>query len=157
MEVSGSFMPKAKESVLHQQALLVMGLFTGFALTALVVIMQSPRTFHVAVWPLSAQGYFETLTTTIALVGSVCIFGVLAAMEVAGGIAEIGSGLDKFGYACFLIGLFGLVAVLPLLLLPFTRIGAVTVIASEIILLVVYFSSQSKATSPKPRNSGRRR
>ena len=140
-------MPDARESILHQQALLVMGLFTGFAITSLVVIMQSPATFHVEVWPLSAEGYF--VITTIALVGSVCVFGVLAAMEVAGGLAETGSGLDKFGYACFLIGLFGLVAILPLLLLPFASMGAAIVVACEIILLIVYFSSQSKTTSSK--------
>ncbi len=125
-----------------------MGFFAGFSITALVVIMQSPATFHVAVGFLSAEAYFEMLITLIALVGSVCVFGVLATMEIAGGTAEVGSGLDRFAYACFLIGLFGLVAVLPLLLLAFTALGAGVVLAVELILFIVYFASQSKAPAP---------
>ncbi len=142
-------MPKHEESVIHQQALVVMGFFSGFALTALVVIMQSPASFHVAVGPLSGEEYFEALSTAIAIVGSVCIFGVLAAMEVAGGLAEEGSVVDKFGYTCFLIGLFGFVGVLPLLLVPFTRIGSAILVGLEITLLIIYFASPTTATSSK--------
>jgi len=142
-------MPRAKESVIHQQALVVMGFFSGFAFTALVLIMQSPTAFRVAVGPLSGEEYFEALTTAIAVVGSVCIFGVLAAMEVAAGLAEAASSVDKFGFACFLVGLFGLVCVLPLLLIPFTRIGAAILVGLEIVLLVIYFVSPSDARSKR--------
>ena len=71
--------------------------------------MQSSAILHVGVGPVSGEEYFEALTTVIAIVGSVCIFGVLAAMEVAAGLADEGSVVDKFGLACFLIGPFGLV------------------------------------------------
>jgi len=140
-------MPRAKAGAVHQQALVVMGFFSGFAITGLVLIMQSPAAFHVAVGPISGEEYFEALTTAIAVVGSVCIFGVLAAMEVATGLAEEGSAIDKFGFGCFLIGVFGLVCVLPLLLVPFTRIGSAILVGLEIALLIVYFVSPGKTSS----------
>jgi len=136
-----------RESVLHQQALIVTGFFSGFALTALVVIIQAPTAFHVAVGPLSADEYFQALTTSIAVVASICVFGVLAAMEMAAGLAEEGSAIDKFGFACFLTGLFGLVGVLPLLLLPFSHVGSVILIGLEIILLFVYFASPTRVAA----------
>jgi hypothetical protein len=142
-------MPEEGGSELHQQALVVMGFFTGFSITALVVIMQASRSFHVPLGPLSAGEYFETLISTIALVDVVSVFGILATMEVAGGIAALGSGTDRFGYACFLIGLFGLVAVFPLLLFPFTSAGAAIVLVAEAILLTVYFSAPGAAPPSK--------
>lgn len=142
-------MPKPKESVIHQQALVVMGFFSGFAITALVLTMQSPAVFHVGVGPVSGEEYFEALTTVIAIVGSVCIFGVLAAMEVAAGLADEGSVVDKFGFACFLTGLLGLVGVLPLMLVLFTRVGSAILVCFEIILLIIYFVSPSKARSKR--------
>ncbi len=149
-------MAAAKQSILHQQALLVMGLFAGFSTTVLVVILQSPVDFLVDVGPISGHAYFDTLITLIAAVASVCVFGVLATMELAAGAAEIGSALDKFGYACFLIGLFGVVAVLPLLLVAFTGLGAVLVLILEAILLIVYFTSRVEAPRSEGSEPGRR-
>lgn len=126
-----------------------MGFFTGFAITSLVVIMQSPATFKVAVWPFSAEEYFNALITSIALVATVCTFGVLSTMEVAGGMAERHSILDRFGYTCFFVGLFGLVAITPLLLIPFTEIGATLVFGVEVILLIAYFLSPSKVSQKR--------
>ncbi len=120
-----------------------MGFFSGFAITTLVAIMQSPATFHVAVGSLSAVVYFESLITAVAIMGSACVFGILATVEVAGGTAEPGSRMAQFGYGCFLTGLFGLVTVLPPLIVPFTEIGPTIVIAFEIALLIVYFAPRS--------------
>lgn len=95
--------PGARSSALHQQALIVIGFFGGFAITALVETMRSQTTFHVAVWPLSPDEYFELLITVIAIVSSSCIFGSLSVMEVAGGTTAVGSQLDTFVYVCFLM------------------------------------------------------
>lgn len=56
-------MMEPKGSVLHQQALTVMGLFTGLTLTSLVLILNSPGPFHAPIGPLSGQQYFEVVTT----------------------------------------------------------------------------------------------
>lgn len=108
------------------------------------MIIQAPRAFDVAIGPLSADEYFQALTTSIAIAASVCIFGVLAAMEVAGGLAGEGSAIDKFGYGCFLAGLFGLVGVIPLLLLPFSQLGSLILTGLEIFLLIIYFATPTK-------------
>jgi hypothetical protein len=67
-------------------------------------------------------------------------------MEMAAGLAEEGSTIDKFGFACFLTGLFG-VGVPPLLLLPFSQGGSMILIGLEIILLIVYFASPTGVAS----------
>ncbi len=149
-------MAAARQSLLHQQALVVMGLFAGFSITVLVVILQSPIEFLAGVGAFSGPIYFDTLVTLIAAVASVCVFGVLATMELAAGTAEVGSALDKFGYVCFLLGLFGVVAILPLLLVAFTSLGAVLLLVFEAILLAVYFTSRVEAPGPKPGAGGPR-
>lgn len=142
-------MPGMTTRALHQQGLLVMGFFTGFAFTSLVIIIQSPSSFHYPVWVLSASEYFQVLVTLIAGIGAVCVIGVLSIMEVAGGIADVGSPLDYFGYACFVIVLFGFVVVLPLLLLPFTTIGSAVITMLEAVLLVFYFLSSGEKSVSK--------
>jgi hypothetical protein len=141
---------------MHPQALVVMGLFAGFALTVVVVILQSPSAFRVAAGPLTGEAYFETVATWLAAVGSISVFGVLATLELASGLAAPGSGSDRLGYACFLVALFGWMVVLPLLLLPFTRVGAGVEVALEIGLLYAYFSASGSAPAPTAGNAGRR-
>ena len=130
---------------------MVMGFFAGFSITVLVVIMQSPTTFRVPEGFLSGEEYFQILISVISSVSVVCIFSLLSAMEVAGGNAQRGSNLDRFGYICFMIGLFGLVVTVPLLLIPYSEAGALIVFVLELILLFMYFVSDTKSAQSDPR------
>lgn len=146
-------MPDSKGSVLHQQALTVMGFFTGLVLTSLVLILNAPASFHTAIGPLSAEQYFETVTTYVAVVGAVSSVAMIAFLEVAGGMAPAYSFVDKLGTTLFFLSVFGFMGVLPLLLVAFTRWGAVVVLALEVVLLAVYFVGRvarpsHDATSP---------
>jgi len=132
-------MSEPKGSVLHQQALTVMGFFTGLVLTALVLILNAPGPFHTPIGPLSGQQYFETLTTYVAFVGAVSSVAMLAFLEVAGGMSPTYSFVDRFGTTLFFLSVFGFMGILPLLLVPFSRGGAVVVLSLEVILLVAYF------------------
>lgn len=132
-------MPDSKGSVLHQQALTVMGLFTGLTLTSLVLILNSPGPFHAPIGPLSGPQYFEIVTTYVAIVGALSSVAIVSFMEVAGGMARVYSFIDKLGTTLFLISVFGFMGILPLLLAPFTRWGAGLVLLLEVILLVLYF------------------
>lgn len=132
-------MSESKGSVLHQQALTVMGLFTGLTLTSLVLILNSPRSFHAPIGPISGQQYFELVTTYVAIVGSLSSVAIVSFMEVAGGMAKVYSFTDKLGTTLFLISVFGFMGILPLLLAPFTRWGAGIVFVLEVVLLLTYF------------------
>lgn len=126
-------------SVLHQQALTVMGLFTGLSLTSLVLILNSPGFFERPVGPLSGPEYFQTIATFVALVGFLSSVALLAFLEVAGGMAPPYSFVDKFGTTVFFLSVFGFMGILPLILAPFTVGGAAVLLGVEIALLVTYF------------------
>ena len=143
-------MADGKGSVLHQQALSVMGFFTGLVLTSLVLILNSPGPFHVAIGPLSKEQYFELVTTYVAVVGVASSVAMIAFLEVAGGLSETYSFVDKLGTALFFVSVFGFMGVLPLLLVAFTRVGAGVVLALEVVLLVTYFVGRRIAPAPRP-------
>lgn len=129
----------ARGSVLHQQALSVMGFFTGLVLTSLVLILNSPRPFHVALGPLSPSQYYQVLTTYVAVVGAFSSVAMLAYLEVAGGLSGVYSFVDKFGTTLFLTSVFGFQGIIPLLLVSYTRWGALAVLLIEIVLNSIYF------------------
>lgn len=141
-------MADAKGSVLHQQALAVMGFFTGLVLTSLVLILNSPGRFHEALGPLSGQSYFELVTTYVAVVGVVSSVAMVAFLEVAGGLAGVYSFVDRLGTTLFFVSVFGFLGALPLLLVGFTRTGALAVLALEVVLLGVYFVGRRRPPRP---------
>jgi hypothetical protein len=131
--------PGARGSVLHQQALTVLGFFTGFALTSLVLILTSPASFRVPIGPLSGAQYFQLVATYVAVTGAVSSVGILAFLEVAGGMAAVFSRLDQFATILYLTAVFAFMGILPLLLSPFTHVGAAGVLGAEAFLLAAYF------------------
>ena len=127
-------------SLLHQQGVTVMGLLTGFMMTALVLILGSPGAFSSPIGPLSGAAYFQVLCTYVGLVGVVSIVGIVAMTEVGTGYAQLGSMVDKFGYTCFLVSLYGFTGALPLLLAPFTKVGSIVVLLVAVVLFLAYVS-----------------
>lgn len=142
-------MVESKGSVLHQQALTVMGFFTGLTLTSLVLILDAPGPFHAPIGPLSGEQYFEVVTSYVAIVGAVSSVAMVAFLEVAGGMSRLYSFVDKLGTTLFLLSVFGFMGILPLVLAPFTRTGAVAVLGLEVVLLLVYFVGR-RLGSPGP-------
>lgn len=139
-------MVESKGSVLHQQALTVMGFFTGLTLTSLVLILDAPGPFHAPIGPLSGEQYFEVVTSYVAVVGAVSSVAMVAFLEVAGGMSRLHSFVDKLGTNLFLLSVFGFMGILPLVLAPFTRWGAVLVLGLEAVLLLVYFVGRRLGT-----------
>lgn len=142
-------MAKSEGSLLHQHGVTVMGLLTGFMMTALVLILGSPVAFHSAIGPVSGEDYFQVLSTYVGVVGAVSIVGIVALTEVGAGRAKLGSRVDKFGYTCFLLSLFGFTGALPLLLAPFTKFGAAIVLTVAVLLFLAYFSIGGFGRSPR--------
>lgn len=138
-------------SILHQQALTVMGFFTGLTLTSLVLILNSAASFRIPVGPVNGDDYFQIVTTFVAVVGAISSVGIVAFLEVAGGMAPLYSYIDKIGTTCFFVSVFGFMGVLPLLLSPFTQVGALVVLVLEVVLLVTYFVAR-RSPMPHPPN-----
>jgi hypothetical protein len=136
---SDTALSEPKGSVLHQQALTVMDFFTGLILTSLVLILTAPGAFHAPIGPLSGQQYFETVTTFVAIVGALSSVAMITFLEVAGGMAQPYSFVDKLGTTLLFLSVFGFMGILPLLLVGFTKWGAAIVRALEVVLLLVYF------------------
>jgi hypothetical protein len=151
-------MPDRSGSILHQQALTVMGLFTGLTLTALVLIVNSASAFHVPIGPLSGAQYFDLVTTYVAAVGAVSSVAIIAFLEVAGGMAPTFSFVDKMGTTLFFLSVFGFMGILPLLLVPFTEKGATVLLVLEAVLLGTYFLGRRRPiTDPRAGSDPRRR
>jgi len=132
-------MPEREGSVLHQQALTALGFFLGLTLTSLVLILNTPEAFHAPIGPLSGEQYFQTIVTYVAIVGGVSSVGLLCFLEVGGGLSKKGGFVDKLGTTLFFLSVFGFMGVLPLLLSPFTEVGATAVLSLEVVLAGVYF------------------
>lgn len=132
-------MSESPGSVLHQQALSVMGFLTGLVLTALVLILNTPKAFQVAIGPLSGDQYFQILSTYVATVGVVSASAMVAFLEVAGGLSKPFSFVDKLGTALFFLSVFGFMGALPLILVAFTVTGAGIVLTLELVLNSLYF------------------
>jgi hypothetical protein len=141
--------PRSGGSVVHQQAIAVLGLFTGFSLTALVLILSSPRYFQVPFGSLSGVAYFQLLATYVALVGCVCSVGALTMVEVAGGLSELYSVLDQLATTLYVLSVVAFVLILPLILVPFTQAGAAVVFAAEVILMLLYLVARQRPLSPR--------
>lgn len=135
----GAGMAEIEGSILHQQALTALGFFMGLTLTALVLILNAPSSFHIALGPLSGEQYFETIVTYVAIVGALSSIGLLSFLDVGGGLSQKGGFVDKFGTVLFFLSVFGFMGVLPLLLAPFSKVGALIVVALEVTLALVYF------------------
>jgi|SRR5208282_1547054 len=136
-----------KRSLLHQQQLLLVGFLGGIAFTALVLVLQEQRIFEVAVWPFTSTEYFDLLIILIAMTSSACIFSSFALTGIVGAVTP-SERLRRFAIACLIIGLCGLLIVLPLLLLIFTKIGAAVIFAFEVVLLVSLLLSLEPGKKP---------
>jgi len=125
-------------SILHQQALSALGFLMGLILTSLVLILNDPTAFRVPFGSLTGEQYLDTLVTYVAVVGVVSGVGVLAFLDVGGGLSETRGFVDRFGTVLFFLSVFGFMGTLPLILAPFTRYGAIVVLLLEVVLIGAY-------------------
>lgn len=137
-------------SVLHQQALTVMGFFGGLTLTALVLILNSPAEFHKGIGPVTGSMYFQLVTTYVAGVGAISTIGLVAFLEVGSGMLPKFSRVDQYATGLFLVSVFGFMGILPVLLLPYTPGGALGILVIEVVLLVTYFVLRRDPTVRPP-------
>jgi hypothetical protein len=111
-------MTNEKREWLSDRHLSMFGFFGATSVTALVLVLSFPKTFLVQVWIISPHWYFAILVILLALISSSCIFANLGLISVIGGRPD--PPLERFVYTSMTISVFGLLIVLPMILLPFT-------------------------------------
>jgi hypothetical protein len=132
------FMSETTEkSVPHEQLLVVSGLLAGFSFTALMLMLQSPQSFRAQIWPGYSDAYFVLLVSILAIVTSDLIWCSLG-MSIAAAGRDPQSRLWSFNYVTFLIGLFGLMLFIPLVVLPVSFITGLTVFVFEVLFSAWY-------------------
>ncbi|MDA4127002.1 MAG: hypothetical protein OK452_07345 [Thaumarchaeota archaeon] len=139
MSASSSDEPSDKSKrEIHEQSLSTAGFLGGISFTGLVLVLSSASTFNTPVWIIPAEGYFVIVATSLAITSTLFIVASLSMQQVASGTADIDSPKADFAVYCFLLGVLGFLIDLPLLLVPFTTVGAVAVVVVEIILAYSY-------------------
>jgi len=143
------FMSETSEkSVPHEQLLVVSGLLAGFSFTALMLMLQSSESFRAQIWPAYSDAYFVLLVSILAIVSSDLI-GCSLGMSVAASGRDPQGRLWSFNGVTFLIGLFGLMLFIPLLVLPVSFVTGLTVLVFEV-LIFIWYNRRGPKTRLKP-------
>lgn len=126
--------------------LLVAGFLGALGVTALVLILQSPKAFQEPEWLLNKHEFSAILVVFLALLIVFSVFTAVEEVDIASGSRSEDSPSAKFGTFTLYGAWITLMIVLPLLLVPFTRLGAVGIAIVEFVmfLLALYARTRSE-------------
>jgi hypothetical protein len=141
-----------EKSVPHEQLLVVSGLLAGFSFTALMLMLQSSESFRAQIWPTYSDAYFSLLVSILAIVSSDLIFCCVG-MSMAAAGRDPESRLWSFNAVTFLIGLFGLMLFIPLVVLPVSFVTGLTVSVFEV-LVIGWYGRRGPKTRMRPPERG---
>ena len=132
---------KAGKTMLRQQQILVASVLGSISLAVLVFTLGSARAFSHEELGLTPHVFYALLVTMIGGMSATCIMAAFAMSGEAGGLEDY-PGLGRFGEVCLGVGLLGTLVVLPLLVLPFTFLGASALALLEGVLLAAFVASR---------------
>ena len=126
--------------------LLVAGFLGALGVTALVLILQSPKAFQEPEWFLNKHEFSAILVVLLALLIVFSVFTAVEEVDIASGSRPKDSPSAKFGTFTLYGAWIALMVVLPLLLVPFTPLGAMGIAVAEFVmfLLALYARTKSK-------------
>jgi len=127
-----------KVNLMAQQVLLVSGFLGALGLAALVLTLESPRSFERKIWFWSAHSNFVAIIGFLSLVVALSVFCSLSMIHVGGGAYSEESVMMRFG----LYNLFGafsaLMVAMPILIAPLSPWGGQVVATVEVVMLAIY-------------------
>jgi hypothetical protein len=132
---------KTGKSLLRQQQIIVSSVLGSISLAVLVFTLGSAKAFSHEELGLSPHVFYAILVTMIGGISATCIMAAFSMSGEAGGLEDYPR-LGRFGEACLGVGLLGTLAVLPLLVLPFTLLGAAALAALETVLVSAFLLSR---------------
>ncbi len=121
----------------------IMTLFTGFLFLALLITGALPFAIFYGnpTIPINLMSTYDWVwNTVLAFLVATSTVGVLATTAVAEDTTRVGSGLDRFGQACFLIVMFGMLGLLPLFLYQVLGFNAIFFLVLDVGLLAVFLA-----------------
>jgi hypothetical protein len=125
--------------------LLVAGFLGALGVTALVLILQSPNAFQEPEWFLNKHEFSAILVVLLALLIVFSVFTAVEEVDIASGSRSRDSPSAKFGTFTLYGAWITLMIVLPLLLVPFTPLGAMGVAIVEFVMFLVALCARAKS------------
>jgi len=125
--------------------LLVAGFLGALGVTALVLILQSPKAFQEPEWLLNKHEFSAILVVLLALLIVFSVFTAVEEVDIASGSRSGDSLSAKFGNLTLYGAWIALMIVLPLLLVPFTPLGAGGIATVEFIMLLIALYARAKS------------
>lgn len=131
----------------------ILAIFAGFLLLSLIETSRSPLIYFLGpVLPASASSTFDFIwMTLLSFLTVAAVLGVVALMAVAERHDIGGSALDRFGRMCFLIVMFGMMAVVALFLFGILGMDSVLADIFEVGLLAVFVIAYLPGPKSTPR------
>lgn len=110
----------------------VQGFLAGITITILVLVIQIKDVFI-----FNGESYYEILIPGIAITSVFFIICTYGLVNIALGLKKPGTAYARYMDRLVLSGYYGIMIIIPALVLPFTLVGAVVVGAVEIILSIM--------------------
>ena len=127
----------AQQQTHATQGVVVSGIFAGFGLAALVLVLDSSRLFEKPFWFLSGHQFFVGLVVVLALM--VAFSGIACMMlgDLAAGYVNF-SGEKDFADGFVFASFIALLVAIPLLILPFSHFASSSIALVEFVVLVYF-------------------
>jgi len=126
-----------KVETFYGNTLFVTTFLGGITFAVMILLIQSPSNIisHSAHLP---SYYLKLLITGAAMTSVFLIVASVGMIRVAAGEKTVDHIFSKFMNLFATIGYFGLLALLPLLLYPFSHVGAVALFLTELVLGIIF-------------------
>jgi hypothetical protein len=123
----------------YEQAIPVSGFLGGLTFTAMTVLIQSKDKFSspITIFPLLSLDYYQILIAAMAVISVLFITSAVGMINIASGIRSKGTYVTTMDLLMTL-GFYGLLIFLPMIVIPFSVIGAAIVITIEIIYITIF-------------------
>jgi len=125
--------------------LVVAGFLGALGVTALVLILQSPKAFQQQEWFLNRHEFSAILVVSLALLIVFSVFTAVEKVGVASGSRSENSPSARFGTFTLYGAWIVLMVVLPLLLVPFTPLGAAGIAIIEFIMFLIALYARARS------------
>lgn len=122
------------EGSFHSYALSVTGFLGGITFASMILLMQIQDQFE----------YGEWLITGTAIVSVFFIISTVGMVHIASNQKEAGKKFTYLMQNMANFGFFGLMALLPFILFPFSHGGAIILAVIETIVIVLFVSKKGK-------------
>jgi len=122
-------------SPFHALGVNATGFLGGITFATMILIIGLPTKLQ----------YSEIIISATAIVSVLFIMATLGMMRVASGIVSENTDFSKYMEGFAGAGFWGLMAILPAIVLQFSVVGGIVIIFTEAVLIIIFFTFLKKA------------